>query len=247
MLKSRKYLFVRVKKNGVKRYVLACASANFSKKMTPTQKTQKCSGGGYLLFSSRSELRSNRAYSSVGASTFTPRGGSMLTPRSELRHLLLEGTSVLTPPSVLRHLLLEGTSVLTPPSELQCLFLRRCFGGGVVEGVSFDGLATNNNETWYIRKGKVDSSYTGEYDWKGTLYTVTTGKAEVKKAHLIGEKTSTDLLVFFHVQYKYLFAQVSFFAGVFFRRCTLFAGVRFAGVRFLQAYALYRRMIIYHK
>ena len=230
MLKSRKYLFVRVKKNGVKRYVLACASANFSKKMTPTQKTQKCSGGGYLLFSSRSELRSNRAYSSVGASTFTPRGGSMLTPRSELRHLLL-----------------EGTSVLTPPSELQCLFLRRCFGGGVVEGVSFDGLATNNNETWYIRKGKVDSSYTGEYDWKGTLYTVTTGKAEVKKAHLIGEKTSTDLLVFFHVQYKYLFAQVSFFAGVFFRRCTLFAGVRFAGVRFLQAYALYRRMIIYHK
>ena len=111
MLKSRKYLFVRVKKNGVKRYVLACASANFSKKMTPTQKTQKCSGGGYLLFSSRSELRSNRAYSSVGASTFTPRGGSMLTPRSELRHLLL-----------------EGTSVLTPPSELQCLFLRRCFG-----------------------------------------------------------------------------------------------------------------------
>lgn len=146
MLKSRKYLFVRVKKNGVKRYVLACASANFSKKMTPTQKTQKCSGGGYLLFSSRSELRSNRAYSSVGASTFTPRGGSMLTPRSELRHLLL-----------------EGTSVLTPPSELQCLFLRRCFGGGVVEGVSFDGLATNNNETWYIRKGKVDSSYTGEY------------------------------------------------------------------------------------
>ena len=128
MLKSRKYLFVRVKKNGVKRYVLACASANFSKKMTPTQKTQKCSGGGYLLFSSRSELRSNRAYSSVGASTFTPRGGSMLTPRSELRHLLLEGTSVLTPPSELRHLLLEGTSVLTPPSELQCLFLRRCFG-----------------------------------------------------------------------------------------------------------------------
>ena len=230
MLKSRKYLFVRVKKNGVKRYVLACASANFSKKMTPTQKTQKCSGGGYLLSSSRSELRSNRAYSSVGASTFTPRGGSMLTPRSELRHLLL-----------------EGTSVLTPPSELQCLFLRRCFGGGVVEGVAFDGLATNNNETWYIRKGKVDSSYTGEYDWKGTLYTVTTGKAEVKKAHLIGEKTSTDLLVFFHVQYKYLFAQVSFFAGVFFRRCTLFAGVRFAGVRFLQAYALYRRMIIYHK
>ena len=192
MLKSRKYLFVRVKKDGVKRYVLACASANFSKKMTPTQKTQKCSGGGYLLFSSRSELRSNRAYSSVGASTFTPRGGSMLTPRSELRHLLL-----------------EGTSVLTPPSELQCLFLRRCFGGGVVEGVSFDGLATNNNETWYIRKGKVDSSYTGEYDWKGTLYTVTTGKAEVKKAHLIGEKTSTDLLVFFHVQYSFRRALIS--------------------------------------
>ena len=228
MLKSRKYLFVRVKKNGVKRYVLACASANFSKKMTPTQKTQKCSGGGYLLFSSRSELRSNRAYSSVGASTFTPRGGSMLTPRSELRHLLL-----------------EGASVLTPPSELQCLFLRRCFGGGVVEGVSFDGLATNNNETWYIRKGKVDSSYTGEYDWKGTLYTVTTGKAEVKKAHLIGEKTSTDLLVFFHVQYNTI--QISLCAGVVFCRsvfsqvyafcgCTLCRRTLFAGVRFVQAH-----------
>lgn len=45
---------------------------------------------------------------------------------------------------------------------------------------SFNGLATNENGTWYIRNGKVDFSYTGEYDWEGTLYTVTTGKAEVK-------------------------------------------------------------------
>ena len=190
-------------------------------------------------------------YSAVGLSF----GQIVLTPRSVRRRLLLEGARCLLLgrsfgiyfSRELRCLLLRRSFGIYFSRELRCLLLRRCFGGGVVEGVSFDGLATNNNETWYIRKGKVDSSYTGEYDWKGTLYTVTTGKAEVKKAHLIGEKTSTDLLVFFHVQYKYLFAQVSFFAGVFFRRCTLFAGVRFAGVRFLQAYALYRRMIIYHK
>lgn len=41
---------------------------------------------------------------------------------------------------------------------------------------SYTGIATNNNGQWYVKDGKVDFSFSGEYAYAGLLYSIAGGK-----------------------------------------------------------------------
>lgn len=44
---------------------------------------------------------------------------------------------------------------------------------------SYNGIASNNNGTWYIKDGKVDFDYTGNLEVNGTTYPVKGGKVDI--------------------------------------------------------------------